>query len=271
MGARRLSYLARVALLAAAPLLVACAGASTGQSSGDPERVSEGEYDVARDLWLRQGKSREALAHALLALEANAANADAAHLTALLYLDFCEKSPGECHLDQAERHARAALSLRSDFREARNTLGVVLTHQRRFTDAIEVLRPLTEDILYSTPENAWGNLGEAYLGLERWDDAIDALSRSVAAQPSFCVGFYRMGVAWEGKKQIAKAIEAYSRAIETEAQACRRMQIAYLARARLQLQIGAENAAREDIDQCLMLDADGQTGKDCATLQQRLK
>jgi len=249
---------------------VGCA-ASTQQPAGDPERVSEGEYDVARDLWLRQGKSREALGHALKAVESDDSNADASHLVALLYLDFCDRSPGECHLDEAERYARRALDLRKDFREARNTLGVVLIHQRRLPEAIEVLKPLTEDILYSTPENAWGNLGQAYLEQERWDEAIDALSRSVAAQPAFCVGFYRLGLAWEGKKELAKALESYSRALETEAAPCQRMQLAYLARARVQLQIGAVDAAREDIDQCLALDANGRTGKDCATLRERLK
>ncbi|HWZ88067.1 MAG TPA: tetratricopeptide repeat protein, partial [Polyangiaceae bacterium] len=153
--------------------------------------MSESEYDIARDLWLRRNQAREALAHALKAVELDDSNADAAHLVALLYLDFCSRGPAECRLGEAEKHARLALTDKPDFREAKNTLAVVLIHEKRYPDAIAVLTPLTEDILYQTPENAWGNLGWAYLEQGAFDRAIDALKRSVAAQPLFCVGSYR--------------------------------------------------------------------------------
>ena len=79
--------------------LSVCVGCSSGSASGptarDPDRMSESEYDVARDLWLRRNQPREALAHALKAIDLDGDNAEAAHLVALLYLDFCSQGPAQ--------------------------------------------------------------------------------------------------------------------------------------------------------------------------------
>jgi tetratricopeptide (TPR) repeat protein len=246
-----------------------CAASSQGAAGQDPQRRSESEYDVARDLWLRQNRPREALAHALDAVELDDENADAAHLAALLYLDFCRQTPDECRLPEAEKYARRAVDARPDFREAKNTLGVVLIHQRRFQEAAGILQPLTQDILYQTPENAWGNLGWAYLELGRLDPAIDALRRSVAAQPLFCVGNFRLGLAYEKKKDLAPALEAFSRALETTG--CERLQDAYQGRARVQLRLGNAAAARADLDSCAKLSAGTAVGKECRSMLAKLK
>jgi Tfp pilus assembly protein PilF len=258
-------------LMVASALLAAgaCASSSGGPGAQDPERMSESEYDVARDLWLRQNKPREALEHALKARDLDDRNADAAHLVALLYLDFCQRTPDECRLGEAEKHARRALDARPDFREAKNTLGVVLIHERRYEQAVQVLEPLTRDILYQTPENAWGNLGWAYLELGRLEPAIDALRRSVAAQPLFCVGNFRLGLAYEKKRDLAPAVEAYTRAVETSG--CERLQDAYQARGRVQLRLGNADAARADLARCAELSGGTTAGKECRSMLAKLK
>lgn len=265
----------KVALLALGLALGACTGGKGASSpgSGDPVRRSESEYDVARDLWLRQHRPREALAHALDAVELDEDNADAAHLVALLYLQFCSDSanPEECRLDEAEKHARAAVEARESFREAKNTLGVVLIHRKRPAEAIRVLRPLTEDILYQTPENAWGNLGWAYLELGKLDRAIDSLRRSVAAQPLFCVGQYRLGLALEKKRRLTEAREALTRALETEAPGCSALQQAYVARTRVLIQLGQRGEAEADLRRCTELSEATPTGKECRSMLANLK
>jgi type IV pilus assembly protein PilF len=260
--------LALVACLAAA----ACSGGGANSPAGrDPVRMSESEYDVARDLWLRQGKTREALAHALEAIELDDENADAAHLAALLYLDFCRLDISECRLKEAERFARRALKLKADYREARNTLGVVLIHQKRYAEAVSVLKPLTADILYQTPENAWGNLGWAYLEQGQIDPAIDALRRSVAAQPQFCVGNYRLGQAHERKAQLVEAKDAYTRALETADPRCKGLQDAFAGRARVMAKLGQADAARSDLERCVGLDRRTPAGKECGAMLRKLK
>ena len=245
--------------------------AGTGPGAHDPARMSESEYDIARDLWLRRNQPREALAHALKAVDLDDSNAEGAHLVALLYLDFCARGPAECRLSDAEKHARLALKDRPDFREAKNTLAVVLIHEHRYPDAIAVLKPLTEDILYQTPENAWGNLGWAYLEQGSFDLAIDALKRSVAAQPVFCVGSYRLGVAFEHKQEFTSALDAFTRALETDAPGCNSMQEAFAARARVELKLGNADSARADLDRCATLSGKTDAGKECSAMLQKLK
>ncbi len=222
----------RLLICAFLSVLVGCSpGSGSNPGAHDPVRMSESEYDIARDLWLRRNQPREALAHALKAVDLDDGNAEAAHLVALLYLDFCSQGPTQCRLSDAEKQARVALQLKPDFREARNTLAVVLIHEKKYADAIVVLKPLTEDILYQTPENAWGNLGWAYLEQGSFDLAIDALKRSVAAQPLFCVGSFRLGLAFERKQELTSALDAFTRALETDAPGCNSLQEAFAARA----------------------------------------
>jgi type IV pilus assembly protein PilF len=251
--------------------LSSCAPGTTGPGARDPVRMSESEYDIARDLWLQRNKPREALAHALKAVELDDNNAEAAHLVALLYLDFCSRGPAECHLAQAEKNARLALSDKPDFREAKNTLAVVLIHERRYADAIAVLKPLTEDILYQTPEDAWGNLGWAYLEEGAYDLAIDALRRSVAAQPVFCVGSFRLGLAFERKQEYTSALDAFTRALETNAPGCNALQDAFAARARVRSRLEDLDGAKADLDRCAALSGKTDAGKECSSMLQKFK
>jgi Tfp pilus assembly protein PilF len=255
---------------AAIAAVSACAPAS-GEGAKDPVRQSESEYDVARDLWLRRNSPREALDHALKAVELNDENADAAHLVALIYMDFCSRSADECRLKDAEKHARLALKAKSDYREATNTLGVILIHEKRYADAIAVLKPLTEDILYQTPENAWGNLGWAQLESGATDAAVESLRRSIAAQPLFCVGLYRLGLAYERRHEDATAAETLTRALETQAPGCNSLQDAFAARARVETRLGNAEAAKADLERCAELSRKTDAGKECSSMLQKFK
>ena len=254
-------------------LSAACGGPSSDAAapSRDPEQQSIAEYDIARNLWLERNQPRQALEHALTALELDEQNADAAHLIALIYLNFCRTSPPECRLEEAEKYARLALANKQDFREARNTLGVILIHSKKYSEAIAVLLPLSQDILYQTPEIAWGNLGWAYLEQGDTNHAIEALKRSVAAQPRFCVGQYRLGLAFEKKRDAAAAVAAYSRALDTPDPACQGMQEAYRHRAQNLVKLGRPADAEEDLERCVQLDKSTDAGRQCSALLAKLQ
>lgn len=266
----------RVRGLVAAALFVVGFGCGAGGGGGngmpaqDPERQSVAEHDIAADLWIRRNQPRQALEHALKAVELNDENAEACHLVALLYLDFCRRSPDECRIAEAAKYAKMALSAKPEFREAKNTLGVILVHQKKYDEAIAVLRPLAEDILYQTPENSWGNLGWAYLEKGDLDHAIEALRRSVAAQPSFCVGNYRLGVAYEKKGSPAAAVEAYTRALETDHVECKGLQDAFAGRGRTLARLGHTDDARADLERCVQLDKRTAAGRECGALLGKL-
>lgn len=250
-------------------VFAACAGESKNGAQSEAAQ-SIAAYDIATDLWLKRQQPRKAMAQALRAVELDEDNPEAQHLVALIYLDFCRRDEAECRLKEAEQHARTALELRKDFREARNTLGVVLIHAKKYANAIETLRPLTQDILYQTPENAWGNLGWAYLEAGQLELAVEALLRSTAVQPSFCVGHFRLGEAYSRKKNPTAALEAYTRALNPNIPLCRAMQVAYPARAKVLLRLGRQDDAVMDLEECVHLDKKTDTGRQCKALLGRL-
>ena len=241
----------------------ACSRTGKGAAGPDGERQSDAEYDVARDLFMRARDQRGALAHAQKAIELNGENAEAHHFVALVYLSFCASSPLDCRLAEAEKSARRAIEIKADFREAKNTLGVVLLEEKRFDEAVGVLEPLANDILYQTPWVAWGNLGKAYFEKGKSDEAIAALRRSVAAQPKFCVGNYRLGLAYEKKGDLVAARDALSREVETDNPECKSLQDAFEARARVYSKSKNCDLAKGDLEKCKEISADSQTGQRC--------
>jgi Tfp pilus assembly protein PilF len=240
-----------------------CGLGSRAANAPDTERQSEAEYDIARDLFLSRRDPRGALAHVQRAVALNDQNAEAFHLQALIYLYLCSASAFDCRLNEGEVSARRALKVRSDFPEAENTLGVVLIQQKKYDEAIAVLQPLTANILYQTPQDAWGNLGLAYLEKGKVDDAIEALRRSIAAEPRFCVGNFRLGLAYEKKGDLSAAREAFSRALETDRPECQQLQDAFEARARVYSKSKNCDLARGDWEKCQKISKDSPAGQRC--------
>lgn len=244
-----------------------CMAALSGCGGAGPEdvKVGEAEYGLANDAF-HKGRYREALGHVSAALEHDEQNEDAAYLGAMVMLVFCANDEGssDCRYDEAERFLRLALKADPEMRDATNALGVVLVHQGRHEEAAVVLKPLAEDILYRSPEKAWGNLGWAYLEAGQTDLSIDALKRAVASQPLFCVGHYRLGLAYEKKKEYAAARQALTRAVSIEEGDCARLQAAFWARARVLARLSMQAEMREDLEKCQELAETTPIGQQCS-------
>ena len=251
-----------------APCLACVACAGTGCFRGATpaeEQRSISEQDLAADAF-KHGRLREAFDHVQRALKLNPDNGEAAYLGAMVLLGFCalDETSTDCRYKEAEAFARKAVDNAPELRDAKNTLGVILVHEKRFDDAIAVLKPLTEDIVYASPESAWGNLGWAYLQRGSSQEAIDALQRAVAVQPLFCVGQYRLGLAYEKKGDLPLAREAFTKAVDTDLPQCKRLQDAYGARARVLARQGLKDHARADLERCRDMGVQTQTGQKCA-------
>ena len=257
---------AGVGILAAAGF-VAC-----GAREPDPEAQKRGraEYELALDAFKRSSM-REALSHVKASLESDDQSADVAYLGSLVMLVFCadDANSPDCRYAEAETYVRRALELEPKMRDAKNTLGVILIHQKRLAEAIAVLEPLTQDMLYRSPEKSWGNLGWAYLEANRTADAVLALQRSVASQPLFCVGHYRLGLALEQQKELVAARQAYSRALDIKEGECGRLQDALLARGRVSEALGDLEQASGDYAKCEALSTVTAAGRACAAAARR--
>ena len=230
------------------------------------ERQSDSEYDLARDLF-EKGNPRAALDHAMKAISLNEDNDKAQYFVAVIHLSFCSTNRGleavDCKLPEAEKHARAALKANAEFRDAKNLLGQILVNEKRCKEAIPVLEPLTKDPAYVHPYFAWGNLGEAQLCDGQVDAAIASLKNAVA-EPRFCVGHYRLGLAYEKKGDLASAEASLGAAVSADPQ-CESLQDAWWARCRIRKQLGNPEW-KKDCEKCREISADTKTGKLCVQM-----
>jgi type IV pilus assembly protein PilF len=263
-AARRSGAKARAIAILGCAAVVGCSASSRGPVAS-PEQRSTAEYDLARDAF-QSSRFREALDHVEKALKLNEDNADAAYLGAVVLFQFCalDETSSDCRFKEAETYAKKAIAAAPEHRDAKNALGVILIHEKRYAEAIESLKPLANDILYATPEKAWGNLGWAYLERGSLDEAIDALRRSVAAQPLFCVGNYRLGLAYEKKGDLGLSREALSKAVDTDRPECKRLQEAWSSRARVLAKQGFKDEARADLQRCRELSSATPVGQRCS-------
>lgn len=263
----------RLAVPFAMPALAcALATAGCGPKNGSdapgaqsPERQAETEYDVARDLF-DKGQPRQSLEHALKAVELDDSNAKILYFTSNVYLFFCSTELGfqapDCRLDDAEKFARASIKADGTFRDAKNLLAVILINKKKYGEAIELLQPLVDDPSYSASYLAWGNLGWAQVQSGQVDAGIKSLKNAVA-QPQFCVGHYRLGVAFEKKGDLASAEQSLTNAVSVEDDNCRKLQDAWEARGRVRQALGKSADAKADFEKCREISTATPAGKEC--------
>jgi Tfp pilus assembly protein PilF len=260
----------RVALAVGLALLCAtisgCSGRGPTTPGVDPERQSESEYDVARDYFFK-GQPRFALDHIRRAIELDDQNSKALYFASTIHLFFCSgkldlRDP-DCRLNDAESYARKALTVEPNFREAKNTLGQILILEGRYPEAIAVLAPLTKDPAFESSYLAWGNLGWAQVLAGQTDQGIESLKNSIT-EPRFCVGHYRLGVAYEKKGDLAAAEQSFTNALAVESQDCKALQDAWEARGAVRSRLGKVTEARSDFEKCRDLSPDTRTGQMCA-------
>jgi type IV pilus assembly protein PilF len=207
-------------------------GAASGPGAQSSERQSEAEYDLARDAFYK-GQPRTALDHALKAASLDDQNAKALYFTSTIYLWFCSTDAGlkapDCRLADAETFARRALKADDTFRDARNLLGQVLILEKKYDEAIATLE-----------------------------------LRNSITQPRFCVGDYRLGVAFEKKGDLVEAEKSLTDAVSVESPDCQNLQDAWEARARVRMKLGKVADGRADFERCREISADSVTGKSCS-------
>jgi len=184
-------------------LLAACSGA---QVSSDDAAKADFHYRLARNYYtdhniaMTQRELHEAL-------RLDPGHAEAHHLKGFMLMGLADP-------DGAAAEFRAALAAKPDLHEARNNLGSVLISQGRFEEAIQVLKPLTEDALYSTPAFAHGNIGWAYLQLGDVSSARRYLEMAVFLNPRFCLGYNNLGILHKDTGNRGAARESFEKAVK---------------------------------------------------------
>lgn len=94
------------------------------------------------------------------------------------------------------------------------TLGEAYSGLRRYDDAVEAYR----QIIRIAPELAlsWSSLGGAYLHLYRYNDAVEAYRQAIKLDPELADAQTGIGTAYDGLKRYDDAVEAYRQAIRID-------------------------------------------------------
>jgi tetratricopeptide (TPR) repeat protein len=94
--------------------------------------------------------------------------------------------------NQARTFLRRVIELDPNHPEARTNLGVLSLRTRDFEGAIEHLEAASKVDQNSVV--VWNNLGSAYKGAQRYDDAKTAFDKALALAPSESMSYYNLGL-----------------------------------------------------------------------------
>ena len=148
---------------------------------------------------------------------------------------------------KAEEYLRSAIDKRPDYADAHNNLGIVLAGRKAWDEAIREFEAAAANVMYTTPERAYFNLGEAYRakgdpanaegayrralrandryapaytalagvlgGQGKWNDAASILARCVEVLPDYAPGWMELGRAWLRLSRPADALKAFDKVL----------------------------------------------------------
>jgi type IV pilus assembly protein PilF len=242
-------------------LLSACFGPASAENANRAQK----EYELSVGL-LGEQNIPAAFEHLFKARDLDPQNPEPRQLLGNLYLLRGDLSQSEHELREAQKLASNNPSYGAPFvAEVENSLGVVLVHQKRYPEAIAVLRRTASDLLNRTPHLAWGNLGWAYYENGQYTDAVVALTQSVRQQKRFCLGHYRLGKSYLALRDFERADEALTRCVEVSDEGCQNLQDAWHLRGQARAQLGHRDDAIRDFERCVELAATTDAGRACQT------
>ncbi|OYV98781.1 MAG: hypothetical protein B7Z62_03110, partial [Deltaproteobacteria bacterium 37-65-8] len=150
-------------------------------------------------------------------------------------------------LSKAETYLRRAIDKKPDYADARNNLGIVLARRKAWDEAIREFEAAAANVMYTTPERAYFNIGEAYRakgdpanaegayrrallaneryapaytalsgvlgGQGKWNDAASVLTRCVEVLPGYVPGWMELGRAYLRLSRPADALKAFDKVL----------------------------------------------------------
>jgi type IV pilus assembly protein PilF len=114
-------------------------------------------------------------------------------------------------LGKAEEYFRKALGKRPDYAEAHNNLGIVLSQLGRGDEAIREFEAAASNVLYTTPEGAYYNMGEEFRRRRDMKKAEEMYRRSIAMNDRYVESYLRLALLQGDRGQwedAARTLEA---------------------------------------------------------------
>lgn len=114
---------------------------------------------------------------------------------------------------EALTHMLEAVRLDPKFSEAHANLSAVYISEGRWDNAIAEARTALDNIFYRTPEIASYNMGRAYFSKHDYKAALEAFKKAVESNANYLDAHYSLGQAYDKLNNARGAIEAYERAV----------------------------------------------------------
>lgn len=203
---RRLLPLPAVACVA---ILAACASVS-------PERKKEASARMQMGVtYMEQRNLPSAMRELTKASELDPENPEIDVALGLAY-----QSRGD--LRKAEGYFRDAIGKKSDYAEAHNDLGIVLSQQGKGDEAIREFEAAASNVLYPTPEWAYYNMGEEYRRRKDTAKAEEMYRRAIRMNDRYVNAYLRLAYLQAERDRLEDAgrtLEACVALSPSEAQA----------------------------------------------------
>ena len=188
--------------LAILSLLFLMQGCAASQANKDKSMI---HYQLGVS-YLNEGDSTSALRELL---EAEKYSKDDPRLFNALGLSYRQK--GE--IDLSMQQFKKALLLDPKFSEARNNLGTIYLEKKMWENAIEEFTKACADLLYSTPEYSYTNMGWAYFKKGAPIKAIDSYKKAIEKNSRYPKAYHDLGLVYFSLDKTDSAINEYKTAI----------------------------------------------------------
>jgi len=164
----------------------------------------------------------------------------------------------EIHV-KAIRHFKKALELRPTYYTAANNLGAAYLGSGRWEDAIKVYEELVGNIMYATPGHGHNNLGWAWFKKGDLDKARRHFLMAINLAPQLCVAHNNLGIILLKKGNVRRAQKYLLRAIKK----CPKYAEPHYHMGRIFGQQRQFGLARQSFARCVKLAGDSNWGDRC--------
>jgi type IV pilus assembly protein PilF len=192
----------RLSIILVSILLCSCAHFMTSDQDREKAKL---HLQIAADQYNNKeyAKSIESVQEAL---KLDPQLAAAHNHLALIYMEM-KRYP------KSEDAFRVALKLQPEYPEVFNNFGVLMNRQDHYKEAIPWFEKAIASEKYSTPENAYTNLGYTYYKLGDSTKAKAYHAKALDVAPQFCLASKNMGDVYAKEKNYSKAADYFQRAV----------------------------------------------------------
>ena len=182
----------------AAAFLAACASSTPNMKTEAKARM---EMGVSH---LRQSNSPAAMKELTKAEELDPDNPEIVMVLGLAY-----QARGD--YKKAEKYLRRAIGMRSDYSEAHNNLGFLMSLQGRGKEAIREYEAAVANVLYQTPEVACTNMAEEYRRMKDPKKAEEMYRKAISFNSGYPAAYRGLASVQSGNNLWADASKTLDR------------------------------------------------------------